>query len=289
MSLRAPFSLAALLLATSGVAGCYEAASPEAADTRLDGLACATDGDCDDGSTCVAERCAQTCGSDADAACPDPSAADEPKAPTTGGEPSAAEGTHPDAPADAALPRPAESATSVRHAQCEEPFPDAPPSLPRLRLSADGTPAFDAWRSISCEQAAASASLCAQWSSDSEVECGTCLHGATSTDGTCAYGDIDVWCDGEGEAIGLAPGCFICAPPEAHAHACCERLDVDCRAWPYPSDGERGTLCARHDDCEPGLICSAPSFGDTGYGVCRCPDEPPFEWSADCKAKIVYR
>ena len=32
------------------------------------------------------------------------------------------------------------------------------------------------------------------------------------SEGVCAFGDIDTWCDGEGEVISLAPGCYICAP-----------------------------------------------------------------------------
>ena len=60
-------------------------------------------------------------------------------------------------------------------------------------------------------------------------------------------------------------------PVESHAAACCNEIPgVDCREWPYPGDGSPGMVCARHEDCEPGLVCGPPS--GSGYGICMCPE-----------------
>jgi hypothetical protein len=60
-------------------------------------------------------------------------------------------------------------------------------------------------------------------------------------------------------------------PIEAHAAACCNEIPgVDCREWPYPADGAPGMVCARHEDCEPGLVCGPPT--GSGYGICQCPE-----------------
>ena len=85
--------------------------------------------------------------------------------------------------------------------------------------------------------------------------------------------DIDVRCDGEGEAVGYHDGqCWMCMPAEAHARACCDGLaGFDCRAWPFPSDGKPGMVCARHADCEPGLVCGRGGEYSGGYGICQCP------------------
>jgi hypothetical protein len=29
-------------------------------------------------------------------------------------------------------------------------------------------------------------------------------------------------------------------------------------------------VCARHEDCEPGLVCGGGSYSK-GYGICQCP------------------
>lgn len=177
----------------------------------------------------------------------------------------------------------------TRHPQCKEPLPAELPSLPPINLT-NGFPAFKEWQSISCDTAKKQASLCPEWtgSNTSPGECGSCLHGAPDDDGVCTYGDVDVWCDGEGEVIGLAPGCWICSPPEVHARACCEGLDVDCREWPFLSDSARGMICARHEDCELGLVCGAPGTG-SGYGICKCPEDDPVKWNAECSQLIVPR
>jgi hypothetical protein len=104
-----------------------------------------------------------------------------------------------------------------------------------------------------------------------------CIRGREGEDdGVCTSFDVDSWCDGEGQAIGYGElGCWICGPLEARARACCDGLPgFDCRGWPYPSDGPPGAICARHLDCQPGLLCAAPANG-SGYGICACPGVAP--------------
>lgn len=136
------------------------------------------------------------------------------------------------------------------HSACSMPLPSALPALPSINLTDAGRPKFDLWRDISCSDV----------SSCQAEDCSI-------------YPDADVWCDGEGEAYSYRDGaCWICAPIAAHAKACCMgEPGVDCRAWPYPGDGAPNTPCARHADCEPGLVCG--SHGGSGYGLCMCPEQ----------------
>ncbi len=157
---------------------------------------------------------------------------------------------------------------SARHGCCEEPAVCPLPVVPRVNMDDGGRPLFDSWRDVACEDAASL--LCTGESSNCWPH--TCFPLAWSGEGVCAYPDGDSSCDGEGEAVGYGGGhCVFCLPPESLAAACCAGLDgVDCRAWPFPADGKPGMICARHEDCEPGLICG-PAWG-TGYGICQCPE-----------------
>jgi hypothetical protein len=134
-----------------------------------------------------------------------------------------------------------------------------------------GRPLFDSWRDIACQELEpADAQLCSE---SNGIECGLCFKGTESAaQGVCTSIDIDVACDGEGEALGYGNGiCWMCAPLEAHARACCEGLDgFDCRPWPFDGTSAPGMLCAQHSDCEPGLLCGSP-FRSEGYGICQCP------------------
>jgi hypothetical protein len=155
----------------------------------------------------------------------------------------------------------------VQHAICSQPFPDVAPALPQVNMTAEGRPKFDLWRDIeSCDP-----ELVCQKDSDCGGGFGKCLIGESGGKGVCTSADFDIWCDGEGEAIGFGDGaCFACSPAEVHAAACCEEVSgFDCRAWPFDADSAPGMLCAVHEDCEPGLVC-AESKG-SGYGICQCP------------------
>lgn len=171
-------------------------------------------------------------------------------------------------------PGPTPDTRMEHHRECAEAPPSPLPPLPPINMLATGRPAFDTWRDIPCEQV--DAPLCSEGESP-PWECGSCILGvAGANDGVCNYFDADNSCDGEGEAIGFGEGtCQVCGPVEARARACCEGLEgFDCRSWPYDADGRPGTICARHEDCEPGLVCAAPS-GGAGYGVCACPGVLP--------------
>lgn len=159
-----------------------------------------------------------------------------------------------------------DSPPEVQHPACSAPFPAVAPALPPINWGPDERPRFDDWRDLGCEEL--DATSCEK---PDNGPCGTCLKGVEDGPGVCTTFDIDIWCDGEGEALGYGEGtCWTCAPLAARAFACCNFPEgFDCRAWPYPSDGPPGSICARHEDCEPGLVCGA-HLGE-GYGICQCP------------------
>ena len=161
-------------------------------------------------------------------------------------------------------PRPIET-----HAACSEPPPEVMPPLPAINIDATGTPRFDDWRDYDCDAPEVAGRAC---DDDADCEPMVCFVLNDAGQGVCNYADADIWCDGEGEAISYRDGdCWACMPPVAHAAACCAGIaGVDCRGWPFPSNGAPGMLCARHEDCEPGLLCG-PHRG-SGYGICQCPE-----------------
>lgn len=158
----------------------------------------------------------------------------------------------------------------TQHPACTSAAPSPLPALPSINTDAAGRPNFDLWRDQPC---GGGAYLCG--AAGSAAGCPTqsiCLQSDPSIGGVCTYGDSDTSCDGEGEVIGYGDGtCWMCASIEAHSDACCAALPgFDCRAWPYPADGTPGMVCARHEDCEPGLVCGSGSYSK-GYGICQCP------------------
>lgn len=162
-----------------------------------------------------------------------------------------------------------------RHALCAEPFPAVPPELPEVQRNAEGRPAFDEWRDLAC--ADAGNDLCTEGTNT-----GLCFKGTPDAEqGVLTMWDIDLWCDGEGPVTGYNGQCWMCMPVEDHAAACCAGLEgFDCRAWPFPADGKPGTVCARHEDCEPGLVCGTAE--GEGYGICQCPGLAQVEPSEAC-------
>lgn len=163
----------------------------------------------------------------------------------------------------------------IVHASCGAPTPEPMPPEPVVNVDSAGRPKFDLWRDLDCD--AVSQYLCDPGGGTADcpsIGGAMCLTTDPQTGGVCANWDSDLSCDGEGEILGYGYGaCWLCAPIEAHAAACCAGLaGFDCRAWPYPSNGAPGTTCARHADCEPGLVCGAPAGG--GYGICQCPETP---------------
>lgn len=158
------------------------------------------------------------------------------------------------------------------HPACELPFPEPTPALPDVRVDDDDRPRFDEWTKIACDDVAALPTCGAE----GDPSCtGMCLEGVAGEVGVCGFSDIDIWCDGEGEAINYQGyGCWVCVQPTLHAQACCAGLPgFDCRTWPYPADGPQGSVCAVHEDCEPGLVCGAHK--GSGYGICQCPGLDP--------------
>jgi hypothetical protein len=171
----------------------------------------------------------------------------------------------------------------VQHPACAEPLDPATLEPPPASNLADpaGRPAFDRWRDIDCDIALAAVETCSETDPCSGDV--MCLQGTAGGTGVCASSqDVDIWCDGEGEAMGyLDDQCWVCVSDEVHAAACCLDPSVDpsldgafdCRAWPYPANGVPGTVCMAHGDCEPGLECG--DHAGEGYGICQCPGLNP--------------
>ena len=161
----------------------------------------------------------------------------------------------------------ATTAAPLLHPSCEAPFPEPAPMLPPVNQGPDAHPHFDDWTKIACADVPADKTCGAP----GDPPCnGLCVRGVPDGSGVCTFGDADIWCDGEGEALSYAEGaCWVCSPLELHALACCAQLPgFDCRTWPFPADGPPGSVCARHEDCEPGLVCGA--HRGAGYGICQC-------------------
>jgi hypothetical protein len=183
---------------------------------------------------------------------------------------------------DAALPGNEEDAASepppVRHPSCSKYLLPPMRELPNIASDARGRPSFDLWRDIPCADVA-DYPLCTPeaLAGTTAWGCDSCWIGQPGDQGICSTGYGTTDCTVESELLSLRDGtCRTCAPIEAHARACCARLPgFDCRAWPYPSDSQPGEACARHADCEPGLVCIQ---GGVGYGMCVCPF---YYWTSD--------
>jgi hypothetical protein len=75
-------------------------------------------------------------------------------------------------------------------------------------------------------------------------------------------------------AVAHGSGCISCVPAAVKEQACCLGLAVDCRAWPFHGSSRSGELCARHSDCEPGLVCKELT-GESRFALCACPESSP--------------
>jgi hypothetical protein len=155
------------------------------------------------------------------------------------------------------------------NAACSSPAPIPLPALPAINTLPSGAPAFTAWESLTadCDALIGIASACEGGCPGSDQCIG-------NGHGVCATGDVDIWCDGDGEATGFGEECFVCLSAAQHARGCCVFPDAfDCRTWPFAGTSGRDMICAVHEDCQMGLVCSSPSTTATGYGVCRCPED----------------
>ena len=100
------------------------------------------------------------------------------------------------------------------------------PPLPAITQTVTGRPHFDLWRDFDC------AALDVPTCTNSLACTGVCIIGPSDELGVCSkYQDLDLDCGGEGEVLGYADeACWICAPLESHAQACCLGLpSFDCR------------------------------------------------------------
>ncbi len=144
------------------------------------------------------------------------------------------------------------------------------PQVPEIRTDGSGRPKFAAWESIDCYATELdNVATCAEGIGCTDS---VCLQGSPGSPGVCSEIDVDTSCDGGLEGMGWSDGlCWACVPPLVHTKACCLFADqgFDCRDWPFPGDGPFGSICARHEDCELGLICG-PHLG-SDFGICQCP------------------
>jgi len=168
---------------------------------------------------------------------------------------------------DAAVP--SETENSVRHASCRNPQPNPLPSVAELDPSAIKND-VNAWASLSCELANAQLACGPAESCDDRTP--ICLRADEKrSHGICGVGRPSS--DKESKApttlLSYREGaCIVTAQIQEKAAACCQGLDgFDCRTYPFGTRSKPGQRCARHIDCEQGLVCEAPGF-------CACPGEP---------------
>jgi len=169
--------------------------------------------------------------------------------------------------ADAGNPR-----AGLKHKSCERSFPEAPPDEPIVATDPRGEPLFDAWRTLSCEDASTHPT-CGEYDGSRAFSCFQCLGSKDLTGGICAH---DVATSEPMPCVpvhDLAHDCWTCVEPEAKARACCLDLDVDCRTTADEALGEPGQVCARHADCEDGLACVDDPSSETK--LCACPGAIP--------------
>lgn len=155
-----------------------------------------------------------------------------------------------------------------KHAACEESLPVLMPTAPWVHTDATGRPALDSWRGLGCPNeypmcSSGNLSGTAVW------RCDACLLGDSDAGAGVCFGD-----QYDCELLTLRDGaCSVCVSIMAKARACCAQLPgFDCRPWPYPSDSRRNEGCARHEDCERGLVCKGSS-NRSHIGLCVCPEE----------------
>ena len=137
--------------------------------------------------------------------------------------------------------------------------------LPRPALEVAGLDdiKYNAWTAIGCDDAPV------------PVQCSDyrlCPNAAPCLRIRGAYGDgICASQSGGATVLTYAGGdCHAFVSPEWKAGACCAGLaGVDCRQWPFDRTSGPGELCVTHDDCEPGLLCTGPSY--YSYALCTCP------------------
>jgi hypothetical protein len=154
----------------------------------------------------------------------------------------------------------------VRHASCKKAFPAHIPGLPELRTDATGRPTFDLWRDLGC------ATLDFACHDDGQgISCGLC--GDHDDEPRCYAAGSEPKCARDQTAMGYGDGkCAACTSHVEKARACCKHTkSVDCRAWPFARDSGPHQLCARHEDCQPGLVCKGGEARGT-YGLCLCPE-----------------
>jgi hypothetical protein len=161
----------------------------------------------------------------------------------------------------------------ARHKSCAQPLPQVMPAPPEVFVDHTGRPSFDLFHDFNCDAPghtvyAGDEVLACMASADES--CTLCLQTEAGQPGMCAESSVDE-CLPRSVVLSFGDGgaCHLCVRPDFKANACCEgRPGVDCRSWPYPGDSKPHQVCARHEDCMPGLVC-----GETrrGYGLCVCP------------------
>jgi hypothetical protein len=161
-----------------------------------------------------------------------------------------------------------------QHASCT--MPNTASDLEALVVPTDarGRPSFDWWRDISCEEVTVW-ETCTPDLNGRSRDCEQCIRGDELAETGLCLGDYrPAFCESiNNQTVGelSEKGCLFCADNRMRRHACCNQIaGFDCRSWPYPSNSELGGLCARHADCEPGLVCK--TIADWPFGSCTCPE-----------------
>lgn len=156
----------------------------------------------------------------------------------------------------------------TRHDACGEPLPEPVPESPPVATTPGGRPEFDLFFELDCGQFGDHAS-CTADDRDPHA-CARCLsqHEDTAPESAVCVPRAQRGCI----AVAHGGGCVSCVAPEAKAKACCLGRDIDCRSWPFDAGSAPGELCARHEDCEPGLLCKTLPE-ERRFGLCMCPEQ----------------
>jgi hypothetical protein len=158
----------------------------------------------------------------------------------------------------------------AKHPACDEPLPEPLPESPPVATTPGGRPEFDQFLELDCDQFQDQASCTAD--DRAPFACARCL---SAREDTAPERAVCVPLAQRGcIVVAHGGGCLSCVAPEAKARACCLGLDIDCRPWPFDAGSGPGELCARHDDCQPGLLCKALPE-ERRFGLCTCPERAP--------------
>ncbi len=174
-----------------------------------------------------------------------------------------------------------DAARALRHPSCQQASTATDLTSLLVDTDARGRPSFDWWRDLSCEEVAGH-ETCTLDLNGRSARCEGCLRSADDADvGLCVKEPSPLFCDdtpNHGVIALASKACLFCGDNRLHRYACCHQIEgFDCRSWPFPGNSGPQGLCARHADCEPGLMCKTGALGR--FATCMCPETEQHEFT----------